>query len=107
MAKIIIWNNYEIVNGIKVFGEIEQKASFNTRTEKGICDFDAAKNDLWDAFDKFRADFDFPTNDGTIYEFSPTEMDLHHTHNDEILGNVEGFEYDDGTTFWSATIYEK
>lgn len=107
MAKIIIWSNYEIVNGIKVFGEIEKKVSYNTKPEDGICDFDAAKNDLWDAFDKFRADFDFPTHNGIIYEFSRTEIDLHHIHNHEILGNVEGFEYDDGTTFWSATIYEK
>ena len=107
MAEIIIWSNYEIVNSIKVFGEIEQKARYNTKREDGICDFDAAKNELWDAFDKFRADFNFPTNDGIIYEFSPTEMDLHHTTNDKILGNVEGFEYDDGTTFGRATIYEK
>lgn len=107
MAKIIICSNYEIVNGIKVFGEMKERENRTTPSERGVNDFDAAKNALWDAFDKFREDFNFPTHNGVIYEFSRTEMDLDHDDNHEYFGSVEGFEYDDGVTMWSATIYEK
>lgn len=106
MAKIIIWSNYEIVNGIKVFGEMTQKVNEVTPKIDGISEFDSAKIALWDAYDKFREDFNFPTHNGVLYDFSRTEMDLDHEINHEYFGMVEGFEYDDGTTQWDATIYE-
>lgn len=106
MAKITIWRNYEVVNGIKVFGEYREVYNAKIVNDEPISDFDKAKDELWDALDAFRRDFDIPTHSGILYEFSRTEMDLEHHDNHEYFGMVEGFEYDDSVTMWSATIYE-
>lgn len=106
MAKISIWSNYDVVNGIKVFGAYHQVLDAKLTNNEPISDFDAAKNALWDALDAFRRDFDIPTQNGIIYEFSRTEMDLVHNDNHEYFGAVEGFIYDDSVTQWDAMIYE-
>lgn len=104
MSRIIVWSNYEIVNGVKVFGEMTEKVNKVTPKIDGISDFDAAKECLWDAYDEFRNSFNYPIEEGTIYDFSRTEMDLHNEFCDG--SEIEGFEYDDSMTMWNATIYE-
>lgn len=106
MAKISIWSNYEVVNGIKVFGAYHQVKDVKLTNDEPISDFDAAKDALWNAYDDFRNSFNYPTDDGTIYDFSRTEMDLVHDDKHEYFGAVEGFIYDDSVTQWDAMIYE-
>lgn len=107
MARIIICSNYEIVNGIKVFGKMKERENRITSSERGINDFDAAKKELWQALMQFCIDFSCACESGKKYMFNPSEMDLNHNDNHEYFGSVEGFEYNDGVTMWSATIYEK
>lgn len=107
MTTLVINRNYNIREGRKIIGEMHQAALFNVTGYSGVNSFDTAKIHMWKALERFIEDFDWPTEDGTIYSFNPSEMDLDHEINHEYFGMVEGFTYDDGVTQWDATIYEK
>lgn len=105
MATLVVWSNYEIIDGVKVFGEMRTKRVHHVRKIAGVSEFDSAKIHLWVEIDGFRNEFKHPTKNGETYDFNPTEMDLESWEN-ERFGKVEGFDYDDGTTMYSASIYE-
>jgi hypothetical protein len=105
MATLVIWSNYEIVNGVKVFGEYKEIEARKIVNNEPISDMDAGKAELWDAFEKFRNDFNFPMQCGETFALSYSELDLRHDEH-EYFGCVEGFEYDDSVTQWDAILYE-
>ena len=106
MATLVIWSNYEIVNGIKIFGEYKKIAKIGIINIEPISDMDAGKADLWDAFMQFRNDFNYPIQSGELFDLSYSELDLRHDYDHEYFGQIEGFEYDDSVTRWDAILYE-
>ena len=106
MATIAIWKNYEVIDGVKIFVEYKETSLFEVPKMDGRSYFDSAKLALWAELDRFMNEFNTLCGDGHKYAFNPSEMDLLSDSNHEYFGRVEGFEYDDGVTLWSATIYE-
>lgn len=106
MATLSIWKNYEVINGVKIFVEYKETNLFEVPKMDGRSYFDSAKLALWAELDRFMNEFNLLCGDGHKYAFNPSEMDLVSDSNHIYFGKVAGFEYDDGTTQWSATIYE-